>query len=102
MIESLKDRAKRFLADVPAENVFRCVNGHILRNLKDLEIELKTISEQDFRYHMNEQKHDFSNWVKDIIKDNSLAKTLLKDTTPAQAAKDVTARVSDLSRLTSK
>ena len=102
MVESLKERAKRFMADVPAENVFRCVNGHILRNLKELEAELKTISEQDYAYHMNEQKHDFSNWVKDIIKDNSLAKTLLKASTAAQAARDVTARVSDLSKLISR
>ncbi len=102
MVESLKDRAKRFLADVPAEYVFRCVNGHMLRNLKELEAELKAISEQDYAYHVNAEKNDFSTWVRDIIKDNSLAKTLLKASNPAVASKHVSARVSDLSKLVSR
>ena len=36
MAESAKQQAKRFLADVPEEFVFRCGNSHVLRNMKDL------------------------------------------------------------------
>jgi hypothetical protein len=102
LFESLKERAKRLMADVPGEYVFRCVNGHVLRNMRELEAEFKVISEQDYAYHVNSRKNDFSNWVKDIIKDDSLAKSLIKASDRTQAARHVTGRLNDLSRLASR
>ena len=99
MVETLRERAKRLLADVPGEYVFRCVNGHTLRNLKELEAELKTISDEDYKQHANAQKNDFTNWVRDIIKDESLAKSLAKAVGRTQAARLAGSRLNDLSKL---
>ena len=98
MVETLNQQAKRFLANVPEENVFRCVNGHILRNMKELGDELKTMSDENYAFHVNMEKNDFTNWVKDIIKDERLAKDLQKSPNQTQAAKLVASRISILSK----
>jgi predicted metal-dependent HD superfamily phosphohydrolase len=99
MVETLKARAKRLMADVPDEYAFRCVNGHVLHNLRELEAELITISDQDYSFHVNPQKNDFARWVKDVIRDENLTKNLLKASGRAQAAKNVNNRLSDLAKL---
>ena len=99
MAELMKDKVKIFLDDVPRDYVFRCVNGHILRNMREMESEFKIISKQDYAYHVNDEKNDFYNWVKDIIKDDSLANNLLKASSPTQAVRYVTKRLNDLSSL---
>jgi hypothetical protein len=98
MVETLNQQAKRFLANVPEENVFRCGNGHILRNMKELAEELKTMSEESYTFHANKQKNDFANWVRDIIKDERLAADLQKTPKQSQAAKLVASRISILSK----
>jgi hypothetical protein len=98
MVEPLKKRAKRYLADAPTEYVFRCFNGQIPGNLKELETELRSVSEKDYAYHLNARKNNFSNRVRDILKHNSLARTLLKSSTPIHAANYVIAGMSDLSK----
>ena len=84
---------------MPDIYVFRCINGHTLRNIRELEAELKNISEDDYKYHVNSQKNDFTNWVKDIVKDEILAKNLLRSTSRAQASRQATSRLHDLSKL---
>ncbi len=98
MTETLKQEAQRILANVPEEYVFRCHNGHILRNLEELANELKTITPEDYSFHANTEKNDFTNWVRDIIKEERLAGDLQKAQNQAQAIKLVASRVSTLSR----
>ena len=92
MVETLKQEAKRLLADVPEEYVFRCGDGQILRNMKELGDALNTITDETYVFHANTEKNDFTNWVRDIIKDEMLAKDLQKATNRAQAAKLVASR----------
>ncbi len=98
MVETLKQEATRLLADVPEEYVFRCCNGHILRNMKELGDELKTMSNESYAFHVNTEKNDFTNWVGDIIKDGRLVKDLQKSPNQAQAARLVASRISILSK----
>lgn len=58
---------------------------------------MTVISDETFVFHANAEKNDFGNWVKDIIKDEKLAKDLTKAQSRIQAAKSVAARVSFLS-----
>ena len=44
MAETLKQEAKRLLADVPEEYVFRCCDGQILRNMKEFGDALNTMT----------------------------------------------------------
>ncbi len=98
MAEAPKQGAKKFLADVPEENVFRCHDSCVMRNMKELGDALKTMTDETYAFHANTEKNDFVNWVKDIIKDERLAKDLQKASNRAQAAKVVGDRVSALSR----
>lgn len=98
MAETLKQEAKRLLADVPEEYVFRCRNGHILRNLKELGDEFNIMPDESYVFHANAEKNDFTNWLRDIIKDEKLANDLQKATNQAHAARLVTSRISTLSR----
>jgi hypothetical protein len=87
MIGTLKQEANRFLANVPEEYVFRCCDGTILRNVKELGDTFKTMTDEAYVFHANKEKNDFANWVRDVIKDERLAKDLQKATNRAQAAK---------------
>jgi hypothetical protein len=88
-----KVAAKERLSDVPDEKRFWCNDGRYLKNLEELETALQQMTDDTFSYHSNESKTDFSNWVKNVIGDEKLARDLLKSTTPAQAAKSVAARI---------
>ncbi len=91
-----KQEAQRFLAKVPAESVFWCRDGSIYGSMKELAEGLVTMSDEAFAYHSNSEKQDFSNWVRDVIKDEKLASELALATNRLQAAEYVAARVTFL------
>lgn len=65
----------------------------MIKSLQELELALKEMTEEAFRYHSNEAKSDFSNWVRDVIGDEKLSRDLQKSTTRAQAAKSLADRI---------
>jgi hypothetical protein len=91
-----KNQAEKFLAKVPEENAFWCNDGSILRDLGQLKESLSVTSDQCFTYHSNEIKKDYSNWVRDVIGDEKLAKELEKASNREQAAKIVEERLTFL------
>lgn len=98
MDKILKQDAERFLANVPEENVFRCCDGSMLKNMKELSHAFSNMGDESFNYHANTEKNDFSNWVKEIIKDEKLARDLIKSRNQSQAAKAVADRMAFLSK----
>jgi len=88
-----KSAALARLGDVPEEKRFWCHDGRYLKNLEELGAALEQMSDETYQYHSSESKTDFSNWVRDVIGDEKLAKDLLNCTTPAEAAASVAARV---------
>ena len=64
-----------------------------MKNLPELEMALKEMSEETFRYHSSETKSDFSNWVRDVIGDEKLSRDLQKSTSRTQAVKKVADRI---------
>jgi hypothetical protein len=97
MAEYRKLNAEKLLADVPNEYVFRCHDGGIFKNMRDLRDGLVTITDDTFLFHANAGKNDFGNWVSDIINDRKLTRDLSKTGSRIQAAKTVACRVSVLS-----
>lgn len=93
MARITKQEAERFLGDVPEEYVFWCHDGQALSNMRELEKALRSMGDETFAYHANEQRNDFSTWAKDIIKDETLAMDLGTSLTRTQAAKKVAGRV---------
>lgn len=98
MAERLNQEAKTLLADVSPENVFWCRDGCILHNMKELRDALNTMTDEAYVFHANVEKNDFTNWVRDVIKDEKLAKDLQKASDRAQAVKLVASRMSILSK----
>ena len=97
MPEMSKRTAKKLLADVPHEHVFRFHDGRILRNMGELREALKTMNKDTFAFHVSAQKNDFSNWVRDVIGDQKLARDLDRSSNRTQAVKKVAERVAFLS-----
>jgi hypothetical protein len=98
MAGTLKEQARKLLSKVPEEYVFRCQDGRILRDMKELAEALATMTDETFVYHSNAEKKDFSNWVRDIIGDEKLAKDLEKAENRAQAAKQAATRIATLTK----
>ena len=65
------------LKEAPADEYFYVNNGMTIRNLDELAVALELMDVEVFEYHVNTEKNDFSNWVKDIINEEGLAKELL-------------------------
>jgi len=97
MATSAMTDTKTYLADVPQEHVFWCCDGHILKNLRELRDAFAVMNDHTFTYHVNDAKNDFHNWVKDIIRDDTLAQDLLKAGNPMIAVRVVTDRIAFLS-----
>lgn len=96
-----KQEVQKFLANVPEEYVFWCCDGRLYRNMQELGDAFNTMTDETFAFHTNTEKSDFSNWVRDIIKDDKLARDLQKSVSRLQVAERVAERVTFLSsRLT--
>ena len=89
----LKQDARKMLGNVPEENVFRCCDGRILANMLELGVAFGSMSDEVFVFHANPAKNDFTNWVRDIIKDDKLASDLLESIDQKQAANKVAERL---------
>jgi len=93
VVRITKSIAENWLGDVPQGEQFWCHDGRVLKSLPELGVALKQMDEGTFRHHSNENRNDFSNWVRDVIGDEKLSRDLLKSTTQAQAAKSIDDRV---------
>lgn len=93
MVRISKVIAEKRLGDVEDDKQFWCQDGHYLKNLQELETALEQMTEDTFRFHSNETKSDFSNWVNDVIGDDKLSRDLRKSVTKTQAVKSVAERI---------
>ena len=98
MFDTLKQEAEKLLANVPDEYVFRCCDGRVLKNTKELGESLTIMTDETFACHSNAEKSDFANWVRDIIKDEKLAKDLQGAPNRTWAAKRVNSRIAILTK----
>jgi hypothetical protein len=93
-----KEEGTRYLADVTAEYVFRCCDGGVFRNMRELRDGLANMSDETYGCHVTTSKNDFSRWVSDVIKDQKLAADLLGSTSRSDATRRVGTRVASLSK----
>ncbi len=95
----IKYDAQKFLTIVPEEYVFRCHDGRVLKDMKELGEALATMADETFAYHSNSEKKDFSNWVRNVIGDERLAKDLGNAPDRVQAARIVAGRIDILTKV---
>ncbi|MBW2972581.1 hypothetical protein KY359_06095 [Candidatus Woesearchaeota archaeon] len=91
--------AERVLMDVPQENAFNIRGGSSVKNLKELYSALQNIAQDSFDHHVNEERNDFSSWVRDIHRDYKLANSLSSARTREECAKAVGSRLYEIERL---
>jgi len=91
-----KEQTTNLLAKVPEDHVFFCNDGKVFTDMKELAEGLVAMSDETFGYHSNPEKNDFSDWVRDVIKDEKLASDLATATTRLEAVGFVTSRLASL------
>ena len=89
-----KTKTENLQARVPEEYVFWCCDGRKFYDLKELIEGLHNMSDDTYAYHVNSEKNDFCNWVRDIIKDDKLAVDLAMATSRETSIQCVVGRLS--------
>jgi hypothetical protein len=84
---------KKALTRAPAEYVFWCHDGTVFSDLYELAEGLRMMTDETFAYHSNLVKHDFSNWIRDILGDEELADALMMVTSRPDAVSCIIARI---------
>jgi len=62
--------------DVPHHKSFFVNDGSILRNISELPKAVRGMHMETFMYHVNDEKHDFANWVEHVHGEQQLANEL--------------------------
>jgi len=71
----IKAKLKKKIND---EHCFIMITGHKIKNVKELAEILENVDDEHFNHHVTEDKNDFSNWVRDIFEEHTLADQLKK------------------------
>lgn len=67
---------KKPLLTAQGRLAFWVYEGPVLGNLRDLRDALASMDDATFVYHVNDEKNDFANWVRDVLDDADLARKL--------------------------
>ena len=71
---------KQIIKNAKNSEYFFVKDGKAIKNVIELSNELDKMTDDIFKHHVNEMKNDFANWIKDIFKEEKLAKELFKTT----------------------
>ncbi len=63
--------------EIDPEHYFLVRDGLVLKNLLELVDALEFMDEETFRYHVNDARNDFYNWIKDVFDEEELATRVL-------------------------
>jgi hypothetical protein len=67
------------LSEVSAEQELKLWGGESVRTVPELASALQSMSEKAFHTHVNSQRNDFSDWIRDNFGDTALAEALKKN-----------------------
>lgn len=83
--KAVKAFAGKKLIEASNYNSFWMNDGQILNTLVALGYALKKMDTAVYKYHTANGRHDFANWVEDVLKDIDCATALRKNKTPKAA-----------------
>lgn len=81
----MKKKNKTLLLNTAPDKRFWMRDGRVLKNLFELSRAFEEMSEDTYRYHANDSKNDFSNWVSGVFEEQKLAKRLGETKTKEQS-----------------
>ena len=61
------------MQDIGPKHYFYLKDGRILKDIFELREIFVNISEEVFNHHVNNERNDFSNWIRDVFDNKSLA-----------------------------
>ncbi len=85
--------AERILAPVPEKDAFCCADGKVIRSLRDLEDALASMSGGTFTQHVDGERNDFADWVRDALGDAELAREIHLQRNRALSARSIARRI---------
>jgi len=91
---------KSILDDVEPNHSFWVVDGTTLKNMQELLSALGEMDEETFKHHVNEEKNDFHNWVRDVHRDEKLAELLAGTFDKEAAASAIKRRINEIQKPT--
>jgi tetratricopeptide (TPR) repeat protein len=59
--------------EVSPDNILKLVNGTLVVKLKALVDEIKALKDSEFKQHVNEEKNDFSEWIRTSLNNDKFA-----------------------------
>ena len=78
------------------DKAFFVYEGGAIKNLYELEDTLASMKQSSFSHHVSTVRNDFSNWVRDVVGDSSLALTLSLKKTRKEMENAVKERINEL------
>ena len=79
--------------DVHHEQQFLVNDGKILKNFTELPSALRNMHMDTFLHHVNDEKHDFANWVHDVMGAKTLAKQMRTARTKTALIRKIKAKI---------
>lgn len=85
-LKSLMDKGKVIEERiVPKDKWFMLKDGRTIKTVEELKSVLKNIEDHIFFHHVNDQKNDFSSWIRHVFEDHSLADKIIAAKTKEEA-----------------
>lgn len=78
-------KAGKVLVCAQASECFWTTDGSVLRDLRELEQALHTMTAKVYKYHVQKERNDFAQWVEHVLKDSGCAAALERAKTPKTA-----------------
>ena len=76
---------KKLFTEAHPSNHFFVSDGSVIKNVIELIDALEKMHEDTYKFHANEEKNDFSSWVKDVFGEHKLAENLKSAASKADA-----------------
>jgi hypothetical protein len=96
------EEAESFLRSLDNENRFFVNNGPAVKDLYELISVLRDIPKDQFEFHVNDDKNDFSEWIHHAIGDTTLADEIRDTRNKYSMVLKVAERYSDLKHIAEK
>jgi len=70
---NVKTKIALMTLEACGEKAFYMANGTVINRLSELPEVIESTDEQTFSYHVNSEKNDFANWIRDVFDSKPLA-----------------------------
>ena len=75
--------------NAPENKEFHLQDGRVLKNVKELLEALQGMSDEVFNHHVNAERNDFANWVRDVFGAKPLATQMKRVKTKDSTVKKI-------------